>query len=83
MFEKILIANRGEIAMRVIRAAREFGLATVAVHSTVDAAALLKTTTWWRRAQRRTRVSLGSFQAVTGSSASQRSTSWASSAADA
>ncbi|MGV6839565.1 MAG: acetyl-CoA carboxylase biotin carboxylase subunit [Planktomarina sp.] len=36
MFQKILIANRGEIALRVIRAAREMGIATVAVHSTAD-----------------------------------------------
>ncbi|MGR3467303.1 MAG: acetyl-CoA carboxylase biotin carboxylase subunit [Shimia sp.] len=36
MFRKILIANRGEIALRVIRAAREMGIATVAVHSTAD-----------------------------------------------
>ncbi|MCP4820060.1 MAG: acetyl-CoA carboxylase biotin carboxylase subunit [Shimia sp.] len=40
MFEKILIANRGEIALRVIRAAREMGIATVAVHSTADADAM-------------------------------------------
>ena len=40
MFKKILIANRGEIALRVIRACRELGIATVAVHSTVDANAL-------------------------------------------
>ena len=40
MFEKILIANRGEIALRVLRAAKEFGIATVAVHSTVDAEAM-------------------------------------------
>ena len=40
MFRKILIANRGEIALRVIRAAREMGIATVAVHSTADSHAL-------------------------------------------
>jgi acetyl-CoA carboxylase, biotin carboxylase subunit len=40
MFRKILIANRGEIALRVIRACRELGIATVAVHSDVDASAL-------------------------------------------
>jgi acetyl-CoA carboxylase biotin carboxylase subunit len=37
MFEKILIANRGEIALRVIRACREMGIKSVAVHSTADA----------------------------------------------
>ena len=36
MFKKILIANRGEIAMRVIRACKELGIKTVAVHSTAD-----------------------------------------------
>jgi acetyl-CoA carboxylase biotin carboxylase subunit len=36
MFEKILIANRGEIALRIHRACREMGIKTVAVHSTVD-----------------------------------------------
>ena len=40
MFEKILIANRGEIAVRVIRACKEMGVRTVAVHSTADAGAL-------------------------------------------
>lgn len=37
MFKKILIANRGEIALRVIRACREMGIESVAVHSTADA----------------------------------------------
>ena len=36
MFEKILIANRGEIALRILRACKEMGIATVAVHSQVD-----------------------------------------------
>src|SRR3954463_14728621 len=40
MFDKILIANRGEIALRILRAAKELGIATVAVHSTADAAAM-------------------------------------------
>ena len=39
MFRKILIANRGEIALRILRAAREMGIQTVAVHSTADATA--------------------------------------------
>ncbi|MWD28339.1 acetyl-CoA carboxylase biotin carboxylase subunit [Aquicoccus sp. SCR17] len=40
MFEKILIANRGEIALRVIRACREMGIQSVAVHSTADSDAM-------------------------------------------
>jgi acetyl-CoA carboxylase biotin carboxylase subunit len=40
MFDKVLIANRGEIALRVHRACKEMGIATVAVHSTADAEAM-------------------------------------------
>ena len=39
MFEKVLIANRGEIALRILRACREMGIRTVCVHSTADAEA--------------------------------------------
>src|SRR5919108_1120799 len=40
MFEKVLIANRGEIALRIHRACREMGIKTVAVHSTADSDAM-------------------------------------------
>ncbi len=40
MFDKILIANRGEIALRILRACKELGIATVAVHSTADTDAM-------------------------------------------
>lgn len=40
MFEKVLIANRGEIALRIHRACKELGIATVAIHSTADANAM-------------------------------------------
>ena len=36
MLEKVVIANRGEIALRILRACKELGIRTVAVHSTVD-----------------------------------------------
>ena len=40
MFDKILIANRGEIALRIHRACREMGIRTVAIHSEADASAM-------------------------------------------
>src|SRR3954452_2498720 len=40
MFDKVLIANRGEIALRIHRACHEMGIKTVAVHSTADASAM-------------------------------------------
>jgi acetyl-CoA carboxylase biotin carboxylase subunit len=40
MFDKVLIANRGEIALRINRACKEMGIATVAIHSTADADAM-------------------------------------------
>lgn len=40
MFDKVLIANRGDVALRVIRACRELGVRTVAIHSTADAEAM-------------------------------------------
>ena len=41
MFKKILIANRGEIALRIIRTCKEMGISTVAVYSTADAESCL------------------------------------------
>ena len=46
MFKKILIANRGEIAVRVIRACKEWGIATVAVHSDVDRVVRFQSINW-------------------------------------
>ena len=39
MFQRILVANRGEIALRILRAAREMGIDTVAIYSEADAGA--------------------------------------------
>ena len=44
MLEKMVIANRGEIALRILRACRELGIKTVAVHSTADSS--LSTSCW-------------------------------------
>ena len=40
MIDKVLIANRGEIALRIVRACREMGIKSVAVHSTADSDAM-------------------------------------------
>jgi acetyl-CoA carboxylase biotin carboxylase subunit len=40
MFKKVLIANRGEIALRIHRACKEMGIQTVAIHSTADSHAM-------------------------------------------
>ena len=42
MFEKVLIANRGEIALRIHRACKEMGISTVAVHSQADTTAAVR-----------------------------------------
>ena len=42
MFDSVLIANRGEIACRIIRSARKLGMRTIAVHSQADRQALLR-----------------------------------------